>query len=67
MASPVIITCAVTGGGLGMSIDERLAAALEASPEMPWAAMKASANGCDMPGYSLDADTATRQVMVAHA
>ncbi len=37
------------------------------TPEMPWAAMKASGNGCDMSVYSLDAYTSVRHVMVAHA
>ena len=37
------------------------------TPEMPWAAMKASGNGCDMSVYSLDAYTAVRHVMLAHA
>ena len=36
------------------------------TPEMPWAAMKASGNGCDMSVYSLDAYTAVRHVMIAH-
>ena len=38
-----------------------------ATPEMPWAAMKGSGNGCDMSVFSLDAYTAIRHVMVAHA
>jgi aminobutyraldehyde dehydrogenase len=37
------------------------------TPEMPWAAMKASGNGCDMSVYSLDAYTSIRHVMIAHA
>ncbi len=37
------------------------------TPEMPWAAMKASGNGCDMSVYSLDAYTSVRHVMVAHS
>ena len=37
------------------------------TPEMPWAAMKGSGNGCDMSVYALDAYTAIRHVMVAHA
>ena len=37
------------------------------TPEMPWAAMKGSGNGCDMSVYSLDAYTAVRHVMLAHA
>ncbi len=37
------------------------------TPEMPWAAMKASGNGCDMSVYSLDAYTVIRHVMIAHA
>lgn len=37
------------------------------TPEMPWAAMKGSGTGCDMSVYSLDAYTAIRHVMVAHA
>jgi len=36
------------------------------TPEMPWAAMKGSGNGCDMSVYSLDTYTAIRHVMVAH-
>ena len=36
------------------------------TPEMPWAAMKGSGNGCDMSVYALDAYTAIRHVMVAH-
>ncbi len=36
------------------------------SPEMPWAAMKGSGNGCDMSIYTLDAYTAVRHVMIAH-
>jgi len=36
------------------------------SPEMPWAAMRGSGNGCDMSVYTLDAYTAVRHVMVAH-
>jgi aminobutyraldehyde dehydrogenase len=36
------------------------------TPEMPWAAMKGSGNGCDMSVYALDAYTAVRHVMVAH-
>lgn len=38
-----------------------------ATPEMPWAAMKGSGTGCDMSVYALDAYTAIRHVMVAHA
>lgn len=38
-----------------------------ATPEMPWAAMKASGTGCDMSVYALEAYTAIRHVMVAHA
>ncbi len=34
--------------------------------EMPWAAMKGSGTGCDMPVYALDAYTSVRHVMVAH-
>ena len=37
------------------------------TPEMPWAAMKGSGNGCDMSVYSLDAYSAIRHVMVAHS
>ena len=37
------------------------------TPEMPWAAMKGSGNGCDMSVYALDAYTAVRHVMVAHS
>ena len=37
-----------------------------ATPEMPWAAMKGSGNGCDMSVYSLDAYTSVRHVMIAH-
>lgn len=37
-----------------------------ATPEMPWAAMKSSGNGCDMSVYSLDAYTAIRHIMLAH-
>jgi len=37
-----------------------------ATPEMPWAAMKGSGNGCDMSVYALDAYTSIRHVMVAH-
>ncbi len=37
-----------------------------ATPEMPWAAMRASGSGCDMSVYSLDAYTAVRHVMFAH-
>ena len=36
------------------------------TPDMPWAAMKGSGNGCDMSVYSLDAYTAIRHVMLAH-
>ncbi|MEM8876241.1 MAG: aminobutyraldehyde dehydrogenase [Pseudomonadota bacterium] len=36
------------------------------TPEMPWAAMKASGTGCDMSVYALDAYTSIRHVMVAH-
>lgn len=36
------------------------------TPEMPWAAMKGSGNGCDMSVYALDAYTAVRHVMIAH-
>lgn len=38
-----------------------------ATPEMPWAAMKGSGTGCDMSVFALDAYTAVRHVMVAHA
>ncbi len=38
-----------------------------ATAEMPWAAMKGSGTGCDMSVYALDAYTAIRHVMVAHA
>ena len=38
-----------------------------ATPEMPWAAMKGSGTGCDMSVFNLDAYTAIRHVMVAHA
>lgn len=38
-----------------------------ATPEMPWAAMKGSGTGCDMSVFALDAFTAVRHVMVAHA
>lgn len=38
-----------------------------ATPEMPWAAMKGSGTGCDMSVYALDAYTAVRHVMIAHA
>lgn len=38
-----------------------------ATPEMPWAAMKASGTGCDMSIYGLETYTAIRHVMVAHA
>lgn len=37
------------------------------TPEMPWAAMKGSGTGCDMSVYALDACTAIRHVMIAHA
>ena len=37
------------------------------TPEMPWAAMRGSGTGCDMSVYSLDAYSAIRHVMVAHA
>lgn len=37
-----------------------------ATPEMPWAAMRASGTGCDMSVYALDAYTAIRHVMIAH-
>lgn len=36
------------------------------TPEMPWAAMKGSGNGCDMSVYALDAYTAVRHVMISH-
>ena len=36
------------------------------TPEMPWAAMKGSGNGCDMSVYALDAYTSIRHVMIAH-
>ena len=36
------------------------------TPEMPWAAMKGSGNGCDMSVYALDAYTSVRHVMIAH-
>jgi aminobutyraldehyde dehydrogenase len=38
-----------------------------ATPEMPWAAMKGSGTGCDMSVYALDAYTAVRHIMFAHA
>lgn len=38
-----------------------------ATPEMPWAAMKGSGTGCDMSVFALDAYTAVRHIMVAHA
>lgn len=38
-----------------------------ATPEMPWAAMKGSGTGCDMSVFALEAYTAVRHVMVAHA
>ncbi|MDW3204273.1 MAG: aminobutyraldehyde dehydrogenase [Alphaproteobacteria bacterium] len=38
-----------------------------ATAEMPWAAMRGSGTGCDMSVYALDAYTAVRHVMVAHA
>lgn len=38
-----------------------------ATPEMPWAAMKGSGTGCDMSVFALEAFTAVRHVMVAHA
>ncbi len=36
------------------------------TPEMPWAAMRASGTGCDMSVFSLDAYTSVRHVMIAH-
>ena len=36
------------------------------TPEMPWAAMKGSGNGCDMSVYALDAYTSVRHVMIAN-
>jgi aminobutyraldehyde dehydrogenase len=59
--------------GLAMRISSRLRYGFTwvnthgvGTPEMPWAAMKASGTGCDMSVYALDAYTSIRHVMIAH-
>ena len=52
---------------LGPASGETVTNVCEASPQQVAVAMKDSGNGCDMPVHSLDACTAIRHVMVAHA